>query len=291
MQKHKHSQTALSALLVITSLTTVGFGCASDDEDKGPVPITLQFAPVVGEQDFQCGQTYAGVGAPGVTVEPIDFRFYVHNVRLLLKDNTEVPVTLEQSSWQNEGTALVDFENGAGFCTHGDAETNLVVSGTAPKGKYVGVKFSLGVPLEQNHRELTTLPAPLNKSSLSWNWALGHIFLSAVTRTLATIEGEPTVVEHFTHVGSIGCDGEPETGVPVTGCQKPNRAEYTLQPFDVETQRIAVDFSQLKFNNDVTIKPGCHSFTDNCAWSFDRLGINWHTGSLTPTTQTVFQVR
>jgi hypothetical protein len=51
---------------------------------------------VVGSQDFACGQLYTGVGTTATTYEPKDFRLYVHNVRLLSEEGTEVPVTLTE---------------------------------------------------------------------------------------------------------------------------------------------------------------------------------------------------
>ncbi|HTV23132.1 MAG TPA: MbnP family protein, partial [Polyangiaceae bacterium] len=85
-------------------------------------PVTLNFAARVGDAPFACGSSYDDVGSTEVTVEPQDFRFFVHDIRLITADATEVPVEIdERSPWQARGTALLDFEDATGACLSGDA--------------------------------------------------------------------------------------------------------------------------------------------------------------------------
>jgi uncharacterized repeat protein (TIGR04052 family) len=262
---------------------------APAEEDAGPADVVIRFDGRVGAQDFACGSTYS-LGTPARDAEPVDFRFYVHDVRLLTEDGTEVPVTLATNPFQAMGVALIDFEDGTGACAYGDAETNAEIHGTAPSGDYTGVAFRVGVPFELNHVELTSLPSPLNRTSLFWSWRGGHLFLSAMTRTAVMPDPDAGVGdfnEHATHVGSTMCMGNPEMGMPVTACARPNRPEIRLTGFDPTTTTIVADFAEIKADDDVAGE-SCHSFTPSCAFSFDALGLNWSTGSLTPTTQTVF---
>jgi uncharacterized repeat protein (TIGR04052 family) len=271
--------------------------------DAGTGEVEIRFEARVGAEPFSCGDTYA-LGTPAMEAAPVDLRFYVQQVRLIANDGTEVPLVLEDNDFQRMGVALVDFEDGAGGCNQGDAETNAVIRGTVPPGSYRGLAFRLGIPMELNHRDLTSLPAPLNRTSLFWGWRFGHIFFAATTR--ATVEvpfvpdgGTPdggidggtmsVQVEHFTHVGATDCDGDPEMGIPVTSCRRPNDPEVVLAEFDAAADVVVVDFAEVKRDVDVREPPGCHSFSDACSFPFDALGLNWATGSYTPTTQRVFR--
>jgi hypothetical protein len=247
--------------------------------DAGTESVVIRFDARVGSQPFACGSTYT-LGTPAHTAEPVDFRFYAQDVRLIAADGTEVTVDLEESDFQAREVALLDFEDATGACAYGD------------------------IPFELNHVDLTSLPSPLNRTSLFWGWRFGHLFLSAMSRA-ATEAPAPVdafdpdagldagtitaFVEHATHVGSTGCTGNPEAGEPVTSCSRPNRAEIRLTGFDPATATIIADFGEIKADDDVTGE-SCHSFSPDCAYAYDALGMNFATGSLTPTTQTVFRV-
>ena len=93
------------------------------------LPVTLTFAAKVGSETFSCGSTYTGLGADDSTVHPVDFRFYVHDVRLIDDSGAEVPVALTQDGlWQYEGVALLDFEDRSGTCANGTVPLNDVSS-------------------------------------------------------------------------------------------------------------------------------------------------------------------
>ncbi len=272
----------------------------------GPQPVTINFGATVGSRAFRCGDRYM-LGTPAVEADVVDLRFYVHDVRLVRADGTEAPVALTASAWQHEGVALIDFENHAGACDQGDAETNTALQGTVAPGAYVGLRFKVGVPFAMNHVDLTSLPSPLNRSSLFWSWNSGHIFFAATTRAAATrpvtldggvADGSVTgdlgsmmvMNDHFTHVGSTGCMGNPAAGTPVTTCAKPNRPEINLAAFDPSRQRVVLDLAVVKAGDDVTANAGCHSFTPSCTPSFRTLGLDWTTGAAAAATQTAFRV-
>ncbi len=59
----------------------------------------------------------------------LDYRMYVHDMRLLTADGREVPLELiEDGTWQHRGVALLDFEHGSG-CDSGTEPTNASVHG------------------------------------------------------------------------------------------------------------------------------------------------------------------
>ena len=149
--------------------------CRDACENADELPFALTFAAKVGSEAFSCGSTYTGLGADDSTVHPVDFRFYVHDIRLLDDSGAEVPVALTQDGlWQHEGVALLDFENRTGSCSNGTVQLNDVVVGTVPFGSYAGVAFKLGVPFELNHTDIATAPSPLNLSSMFWGWNPGR---------------------------------------------------------------------------------------------------------------------
>ncbi len=272
----------------------------------GPQPVTINFGAAVGAMPFRCGDRYM-VGTPAAQADVVDLRFYVHDVRMVRADGTEAPVALTASAWQHEGVALIDFENGAGACDQGDAETNTALVGTVAPGAYVGLRFKVGVPFAMNHVDLTSLPSPLNRSSLFWSWNSGHIFFAATIRAAATrpvtldggladaaapgdLGSVMVMNDHFTHVGSTGCMGSPATGTPVTSCAKPNRPEIAFAAFDPSRQRVVVDLAVVKAGVDVTANAGCHSSVPACTPSFRALGLDWATGAADAATQTAFRV-
>lgn len=264
----------------------------------------IRFAPRVGDEAFACGESYENIGTPGVTIEPVDFRFYVHDVRLLKSNGDEVPVELDEDDlFQAKGIGFIDFEDGAGACNQGDAAMNTELKGVAPAGSYTGVAFTIGLPHELNHADLTTQPSPLNKSGLYWGWNMGHIFLTAVSSTNVASDEDagtgdsdggtatPGVNLHFTHVGATGCNGNPMGGEPVTVCSSENQAEIALSDFDYKTDVIAVDFAELKRGSDLAANIGCHSFSPNtCTEPFLRLGLDFATGGAASSAQSVFSV-
>jgi hypothetical protein len=48
-----------------------------------PQPVSIQFKAVVGDAALACGKSYPNIGTTKSTISPRDFRFYIHNVRLL----------------------------------------------------------------------------------------------------------------------------------------------------------------------------------------------------------------
>lgn len=118
-------------------------------------PVKIQFKAVVGEEVFACGRSYTGIGTTKSTIQPKDLRFYIHNVRLLDETGKEVPVHLNQDGkWQLDNVVLLDFENGTGRCSNGNADLNMEISGTVPGGTHVsGGALPARAPIRQeSHR-------------------------------------------------------------------------------------------------------------------------------------------
>ena len=55
---------------------------------------------------------------------------------------------LVRDAWQNDDTALLDFEDKTSPCNEGTPETNTIIRAIAPQGEYTGVRFIVGVPFD-----------------------------------------------------------------------------------------------------------------------------------------------
>lgn len=254
----------LNALLLAALLS----GCGADRE------VTVRFDALVGDAPARCGDTYDGVGTTGTTLTMGDLRFYVHDVRFLTADGGEVPMTLDEASdFQDGAVALLDFEDKSDtFCSMGTEATNTALVGTVPDGvEIIGVRFTLGVPRDRNHEDVTFAPAPLNQGSMYWGWNGGYKFFRLDGATTGLAEG------FFVHLGDTACEGDGRGNI--TGCAQDNRAEITLMGFDPDTQSVAVDVGALLSENDMDANgggpPGCMSGFDDpdCATMFGGFGL------------------
>ena len=237
--------------------------------------VALRFKPMVGDKPFACGQSYENIGTTNSKITPTDFRFYVHNVRLIDASGKETPVTLEQDGkWQFQNLALLDFENGTGPCSNGTADTNEVIKGKAPAGNYTGVKFTVGVPFEQNHQDPAKAPSPLNLTQLMWVWNAGYKFARIEMQTT----GLPT--GWMLHLGSTGCSPSDTRQTIPTKCEYPNRAEITLSNFNVNGDLVVTDLKKLLDGANMDVNQpktarGCMSAQNDadCGPLFTNLGL------------------
>lgn len=263
------------------------------DPDAGGRIYEIDFRGVLGDADVACGTQYGGFG-PGEdqTITVKDFRFYVHAVELIGADTVAVPLTLlDEAPFQRAGVALLDFEDKSADCVNGTAGTRSVVRGTAPEGDYVGLRFVLGVPFDQNHQDRSVALAPLDLTQLFWSWAGGYIFARFDLMTVAGDGGLPATFS--VHLGSTGCNGTPST-MPSTACMFPNRPTITLMDFDPDTDVVLVDPKAVVTGVNLTVNTpataiGCMSARNDpeCTLVLPRLGLDF--GEI-PGAQTLFRV-
>jgi uncharacterized repeat protein (TIGR04052 family) len=181
---------------------------------------------------------------------------------------------VQDNKWQLDNLALLDFEDGTGACRNGTPDRNAQVTGTVPAGlEYHGLKFTLGVPFEKNHTDLTNMPPPLNLTALAWVWNAGRKF--------ARLDFSSTGVPRgfAIHLGSTGCTpNESQTTVPAN-CSSPNRAEVSLDHFDPKTDVVVADLAALLRDSNVDeagkMMSGCMSgpTTKACGPLFQHLGL------------------
>lgn len=284
-------------------------------EDAGPKlkAVTIRFVGRVGSAEFACGTRYPNQGSTAVAITPVDFRFYVQDLKLVTAGGDEVPVRIDKRDpWQVDGLAMIDFENATGSCL-ATPGMNREITGQVPEGNYVGVRFANGVPESLNHGDPAGLPPPLKQPGMQWSWLLGFRFVKAeVTQVVdgtdagsalgdagadAGVDGsapgsdggaDAATAPGFAlvHTGAVGCSGNPSAGNIV--CTKPNRNAVRLDHFDPASNVIAVDIGALFGASDLSKDEECHSGATGCA-PMARLGIDLETG-LPLASQQVFRV-
>jgi len=237
--------------------------------------VTIRFQAIVGKEKFACGKTYEGIGTTNSRITPRDFRLYVHNIRVIDETGKSVPLELEQDGkWQLDDVALLDFEDGTSGCANGTPDVNDHVIGRVPRGRYSGLRFTVGVPFNKNHTDLTTQPPPLNLTALAWVWNAGRKFARLDFSSTGLPRG------YAIHLGSTGCTPH-ETKITVpTHCNEPNRPEIEIAGFDPLRDVVIADLAELLKDSNVDTNQehtaaGCMSDPNDadCAPLFANFGL------------------
>lgn len=257
---------------------------AQPEASQQPEPAVMQdvqldFRAMVGDEEVRCGQSYDGIGLSGETIEFKDFRFYVHDVQFINHADEAVSLELEQDTpWQYQNVALLDFANAEGECSDSAAMNHQVV-GTLPAGHYHSVIFTLGVPENLNHEDAAVAASPLNITPMWWVWRTGYKFFRI---DLENSQEENNVWP--LHLGSTGCMSEEATEPPSMPCMHPNRVQVQL-PFDITQDVVVADVASLLRLSDVSrslelAPPGCMSGPEDpdCRGVFRQFGLDLQTG-------------
>ncbi|MBK8247416.1 MAG: metallo-mystery pair system four-Cys motif protein [Gemmatimonadetes bacterium] len=279
----------ISFLRTTSVLATAVLPAVLAAQSAATTPVRLAMRATVGDAPFACGRSYAGIGKASSTIQATEFKFYVHDVQLTTRDGRTVPVTLTQDGlWQHGSVALLDFEDGSGACSNGNADIHDVIEGTVPAGEYTGVRFTLGVPFDRNHLDLTAQPSPLSLTRMFWAWNSGYKFLR--------LDLKPEGAQNWVvHLGSTECTPTGSATTMPTACRWANRATVSLDGFNPMQDAIRFDVAALLQAADVsTNQPktaaGCMSGQNDgdCVAVFDALGLPF--GPSKGGTQRVFGV-
>lgn len=247
-------------------------------------PVTLRFLAQVGSESAGCGMRYSDIGTSNAAVTLADARLYLSDIALQDETGTWQALQLDAGSvWQSDSVALLDFEDGSAACADsGNAAQNDQVVGTLPASRYRGVRFTVGVPRALNHDDVTLAAAPLNDSTMFWNWRAGYKFLRVDWQVETT--GAPA--RWNIHLGATGCAAAAPTTPPAEPCLRPNRARILLPDFAPERDDIRIDLGALLADSDptqdlVSPPPGCMSSPtepNDCRPIFATLGLDFDAG-------------
>jgi uncharacterized repeat protein (TIGR04052 family) len=219
------------------------------------VPVTLRFAAQAGDEVLKTSATepaanqpvYQGLGQDAKPVRPLDFRFYIHDVKFLNAEGQATPVTLQANTWQYRNLALVDLDQAT------TPEFNDMVRGSVAPGAYTGVQFTLGVPADLNHLDKVQGEGPNaaphailawdnHATGMGWSWMAGRKYAKI---DFAIPQGDGTEKMYSFHLGGLGASNPTKAEGPShegfeparTQLKEPNLATITLSgvnPLDAE---------------------------------------------------------
>jgi len=212
----------------------------------------VRFDIRAGDQPVRCGSSVANLGTKQTRIEPVDLRFFVHDVALLRAQGERVPLTLYQDDrWQRDNVALLDFVDDTGMCATGNKEIRSVVYGYADEhDDYTSVAFNVGVPPDKNHLDGARAPAPYNSSGLWWSWSDGYKYMR-----IDVASAEQPI--WFFHGGATSCSGTFENGFT---CGALQIAKIALPDYNPQTSIVVFDLAKFYGGSDLTLgddTPGC----------------------------------
>ena len=225
--------------------------------------VKVPFVATWGEKSIGCGESDVALS---------DLRFFVSEIELLDGQGRSHTLELHDNlQWQQADLALIDLEDGLGYCDNGTTELFAYLVGSLPPGDYRGLRFTVGVPFGRNHANPMTADAPLDDAAMHWHWRSGYKFLRAGVRT--DTDG------FWLHVGSAGCEG---TVRNISGCRYPNRIVVELDDFSPGDDSIAVNMEALLAGTNLidAERSDCSSGPpeSSCVAPFAALGIDFETG-------------
>lgn len=252
--------------------------------------ISIAFTPLVMGEPFSCTKTYAGLGSKQTTVQPLDFRLYVHNVRFVRRNGQEVALQLKQDGvYQRDDVALLDFEDDTGSCVGGSPETHSTITGSFIDTQDItALRYDVGLPKARNHLDAATAPAPYNAPGMWWSWQGGYKFIRLDWKTTQ-------MPAWYMHLGATGCNGAPAQGYT---CNADNVMSVELANFTPSKDKVLINVTKLYEGVDLETQPdlktdfvaGCMSSPSDrdCPGLFANLGISLK--GETPKPQTLFEV-
>ncbi len=300
-----HSRVRGFFLLCIFSLL-LSAACTDGTETRVSAPQTfsLSFHASLGDRvsDVRCEDKLLGLGTTKVGGDLIDLAFYIHTLEFVRADGSVIAAELDESEWQSQNVALLDFQNKSDSCLGGDKPFNTKVSGKiANSDGITALRFTLGIPPRLNHLDPKSMKAPLNAANMFWSWQSGY---KAFRFDFSPENGvkrpnDPNFLgtNYFIHLGSTDCTGDPIAGEAVT-CGRINQPVIELANFQLGAREVVLDLEELvsglNLEEDLADTPGCMSAIQDveCESYFQKLGMDLVSGrSSANFTQSAFKLR
>jgi uncharacterized repeat protein (TIGR04052 family) len=240
--------------------------------------VSIRFKAKLGRDDFACGMAVSGIGRTNATVQPADFRLFIHDLKLINAQAEAVRVVIDNRvPWQSNDVALLDFENGKDACTQGDPAMNWQVTGQVPTGSYHAVEFSNGVPEALEYANPVWLSPPLGLSLLTKGGLTGYHFIKLELVATPTLASDADMGEGVLLLSSSGCGaGLDDAGI---GCVKPNRNRVRLDGYALGSSVIAVHADAVFAGSDLSVGVVCEGRGSNCQSMFESVGVDFEAGT------------
>lgn len=216
-------------MLMLLCVSCVFLQSCSEDNPvtppaDNPVDVTLRIYDVFGATPLNLNQKYQTAAGDNVQFSMI--RFYLSELALVDTLGREVPVSDHKIS-------LVDFAEAATA-----QQGYFAVTVQANPGAYRGVKFCVGVPFDENHKDAATQSAPLGPNSdMFWGWNPGYIF----HRIEGQADSTSATVDFVYH---IGLDNRKLT-VMLASLTGASRTTFNVSASATNTFSMNADYSKL----------------------------------------------
>lgn len=208
----------------------------------------IVFSPVFNTHPIECNKA---IDIQETAWFVSQLQFFVSNIELQNSQGQWHKPTFEITPEQTENVALI------GNACQGSEAGNwqLKFANNINFDDVNAIRFSLGVPFEQNHLNPLTQASPLNVSSMFWVWQTGHKF--------ARIEMNSEFDDWLFHLGSTGCKSPSVMRSPSDACLYPNL--YTMELALTDTNEIVFDLANLLGDLKLSMETSCQSEHDNAA--------------------------
>lgn len=256
--------------------------------------VEVPFDAVVGSTVIKCGVPLTNLGTQNSSGTMTDFRFFVHDLRVVLNNGKIIPVDLDENAMQTDNIAMIDLRDKLSDC-EGESNSNYhnkltgtIVLDSAEIDEISELIFGLGVPHSHNHSDQSLASGPLKNpgiaTGMTWAWRLGYKFtgldIKMDTPIERPVEGSApqTYAKWLFHIGSIDCIGDSPWGESVS-CTYPNRRDIRLSGYQLNQKKVRLDYQELMSDSDLTQDvagaAGCMSAATDpeCEKPFAKFGL------------------
>lgn len=248
------------SLLLFSSLLPGLTGCA----DNVKQPQVIEFTPTLDGEKIDCQST-------------MEIRGNNWKLNQLLFFIADVEVESSDGRWQSADLIISDNQTndlsllGINCANDSSGQWQLQMQGLESDNAQ-SLRFKLGVPFEENHKNPLMQPSPLNDSSMFWVWQTGHKFLRLEMEKRVNVLGEDNIDGNWVfHLGSTGCSAKSALRAPLEPCQYDNYETFKI-PFPRDGN-ISFELSALLKGLELNRESSCQSVQDNpsCEILFSNL--------------------
>ncbi len=209
-----------SMACLLASLWLSGCGPFTSSRQAGEIPVHLR-----GVDTSQCPMEMTVSNQ----VWQIDyFGLYVSNPEVRI-DGRWQALDFKPNDWQTKKVALLKFHELCNDEKQGNARLLLDASTKLMK-LATNLRFTVGLPFEDNHADPASQPSPLNDDTMFESRQSGHNFI----RLNLT---NPDTRHNFSyHLGSVGCESPAAENPPASACTFTNRVEMILPTTQLDSE-------------------------------------------------------